>query len=236
MDWYTSKHSLINYVTYCTHFKPDLVVVIHAINNIMRSFSPSKYAIGEYDTQYTHFFGPSIKGANPPTFEKHFADRYLRAITEPWFSRYRFVESDVKLDKYVSLKQLETNISKLIDIVRADSSEIILVSQPFLYKSEMSQKEKKSLGILPFTLRNKIGFMKEEYPTQKSIIAAMNEANNRVKNISFQKNVHFVDGERALKKNMENFIDDVHFTKKGADRLASAITKYIVDNQIVYLK
>ena len=34
MDWYTTKHSLINYVTYYRDWQPDVVVVMHAINDL----------------------------------------------------------------------------------------------------------------------------------------------------------------------------------------------------------
>ena len=46
MDWYTTKHSLINYVTNLRDAELDLIVVMHAVNDLYRSFFPPDFTIG----------------------------------------------------------------------------------------------------------------------------------------------------------------------------------------------
>lgn len=67
MDWWTVEHSMLNYVSYGHKWQPDVAVVMHAVNDLYRSFSPPELAILEYDSRYAHFFGASFNGASPPT-------------------------------------------------------------------------------------------------------------------------------------------------------------------------
>ena len=78
MDWYTSKHSLINYVTNLRDSDPDLVVVMHAVNDLYRSFSPDGFAIGPYHRLWSHFLR-SIDLRRPATFLRatHFIEGVL---------------------------------------------------------------------------------------------------------------------------------------------------------------
>jgi lysophospholipase L1-like esterase/NADH:ubiquinone oxidoreductase subunit 6 (subunit J) len=236
MDWFTTKHSLMNYTTYCSDWKPDLVVVMHAVNDLYRSFSPVKYAVGEYNAQWTHYYGASIKGAVPPAFEEYLLDEYLKFLTEPWFSRLRYIETDIPLEKYKALDSFERHLTKLVDFIHSDSSEVVLVTQPFLYKAEMSDEEIRTLWMINSYFKNKIGFMKEEYPTPGSLAKAMNEANSRVKEIAAQKGVPLADGESGMEKSLEIFVDDVHYTVKGADLLAEIIAQKIKDTDMIDLR
>src|SRR5262245_997333 len=55
VSYWTAKHNLINYVTYMRYWNPDLVVFMEAINDLYRSFSPERFAIGQYDPLLSHF-------------------------------------------------------------------------------------------------------------------------------------------------------------------------------------
>jgi hypothetical protein len=77
MDWYTTKHSLINYVTNMRDYNPDLVIIMHAVNDLYRSFSPTDLAVEPYNRLWSHFYGPSINGAKPPTFEQYWLTKFF---------------------------------------------------------------------------------------------------------------------------------------------------------------
>src|SRR5262249_26456416 len=42
-EWYTTKHALINYTTNLKDWQPDLAIVMHAINDVYRSFVDPDY-------------------------------------------------------------------------------------------------------------------------------------------------------------------------------------------------
>ena len=54
MDWYITKHSLINYVTNLRDAVPDLIVAMHAVNDLYRSFFPPDFTIGSYHRLWFH--------------------------------------------------------------------------------------------------------------------------------------------------------------------------------------
>lgn len=83
------KHSLISYVTYYTHWRPDVVIVMHGINDLTRSFSPPYFAVGPYNEQWTHFCGPAIYGARPPTFEQHLLHTLFMPMIDGWYYQLR---------------------------------------------------------------------------------------------------------------------------------------------------
>lgn len=68
MQWYTSKHSLINFVTYYQDWNPDVTIVMHGVNDLFRSCVPIEFAVAPYNDEWSHFYGPAIRGAKPLTF------------------------------------------------------------------------------------------------------------------------------------------------------------------------
>jgi len=57
ISWHCSLHSLYKVWTYLDRWKPDLVVVLHAINDFYRGFTPPPYALPSYHPDYSHFSG-----------------------------------------------------------------------------------------------------------------------------------------------------------------------------------
>ena len=57
MDWHTSQHSLMKILFNIQDFKPDMIIIYHAINDLFRSFNPKNYARHPYQNDYSHYFG-----------------------------------------------------------------------------------------------------------------------------------------------------------------------------------
>ena len=228
MDWYTTKHSLINYVTYYTDWKPDLVIVMHAINDLYRSFSPPSYAIGEYNPHWTHYYGPSIHGANPPTFEQHLFRKYLRLIIENWYFDARIKAIDYPLQKYVSIEAFEKNLKKIVNYVQRDKSNVLLVTQPSLYKETMKDEELRVLRFGKTFCRTPRGFLRAEYSSAKSLYRAMKAFNKITRKVASTEGAILVDAANHVNKNIKSFIDDVHYTERGAKSLAIVIAEIII--------
>ena len=227
VNWYTTKHSLISYVTDYSGLEPDLVIVMHAINDIARSFSPRDFALGRYNDRWTHFYGASINGARPPTFEKHLLSRFETPINA-WYGGLRFREANYPKEAYVSLSAFRRNLEKLIRYAKVNRGEVILVSQPSIYKTVMKPEELERL-YFGRTIANKaVNFIQTEYPSPESFRAAMELFNKSGREIAGSQNIIHVDGDIAVAKNLENFYDDVHYTARGAELLARLLAEEIV--------
>jgi hypothetical protein len=56
VPWHTSMHSLMRYVSLYATWKPDVVIVMHAFNDIFQT-SEGKLTSGAFRGDYGHFFG-----------------------------------------------------------------------------------------------------------------------------------------------------------------------------------
>lgn len=56
-DWYTALHSLYQWWTYADLIEPDLVVVLHNVNDFARGFTPPAFSLPQYREDYSHHAG-----------------------------------------------------------------------------------------------------------------------------------------------------------------------------------
>lgn len=236
MDWYTTQHSLINYITNCRDYNPDFIVVMHSINDIYRSFSPPYFAMGEYNDRYSHFYGPAINGARPPapeTFERNLIKQIYYSIksfgkskntqSKEFLDKIIGTEVDIPFEEYRSFDPYQKNFSKLFHYLKSDSVHCMLLLQPSIYKETMTQAELDSLwfGKL-FCYQDGV------YPSPASLAEAMKKFNSAAKTIADENNVMVADGEGKIPKTLDYFIDDTHYTDKGAAKLAELVAEQII--------
>lgn len=219
MDWYTSKHSLINYAAYCRNFDADIVVVMHAINDLYRSFSPPDFSVGNYEKDYSHFYGPSIYGARPQSFSQMLYKNFRKI----WFSK-QVQARDFSMTEFISKNDFENYLSQLAELISQDGARPIFVSQGHLYQSEMKPEAKKVIWMSrTFCEKN------NTFPTNKSLANAMDRYNQITKKIAKKYEIQFVDADQKLPKDLDHFIDDVHYTTKGSTVLAKLIGTSILN-------
>jgi hypothetical protein len=202
---------------------------MHAINDLYRSFSPPDYAVGAYNRRWSHFYGPSIRGANPPTFEERLFGKYVFA----WYSQLRRKERDLPLDRYYSLKEFEENLGRLVHYVGNDDIPVILMTQPSLYKEHMSAKE---ISFLKFGLSfclTRYSFFNEEYPSAKSLYTAMQTFNDAARRIGQGEGIMLIDLEKSVAKDLDNFFDDVHYKAQTSRQIASIVAQHIINEGFI---
>lgn len=234
--WYTTKHSLITYVTYYQDWEPDLVIAMHGINDLYRSFSPPTAALGSYNELWSHFYGASINGARSLTFEQHLFRRngVLIRPFRAWYSTLKGeAEVDYPPDRYQSIHMFEKYWIKLIHAVHSNQSNILLVSEPFLYKSVMSKEELGRLWMGKRLCYTPERFFREHYPSAKSMANAMNAFNEMTRKAALSEHALFVDGAQEVIKDLDHIYDDVHLTAAGARMLAEAVASEIIHSGII---
>jgi lysophospholipase L1-like esterase len=232
-DWYTTKHSLINYVTYYRDWKPDLVIIMHAMNDLSRSFSPPDYAVGPYNDQWSHFYGPAIRGAKPLAFDQ-FLLTYVSSFTSNWYSTLRVQTVDYPIERYRSIPVFEKNLRKLVEFIHRDGADVLLVTEPFLYKESVSPQEFDRIVLDWVVFNTKTGFMSEERPTVQSLFHAGRAINEVTRTVAASEHALFLDAEQKLDKNLQNFTDDVHYTEQGARNLAEMVAQTIIHSQLIH--
>jgi lysophospholipase L1-like esterase len=236
MDWYTTKHLLINYVTNVRETQPDLVVIMEAINDLYRSFSDPGCALGPYDRQYAHFYGPSILGAKPPAFEEHlFAaePRTSGPAASGWFSELRVREADLPLERYVSLPDFERNLRALIHYVRLDRCAVVLMTQPSLFQDEMTAEERDLLWFGKRFCCEGSGWFRYRYPSPRSLWLAMEGYNRKIVEVAREEGVPVIDVACQVPRDKDHFVDDVHYTTVGARCVAAEAARGIVRQKLL---
>jgi|TARA_B100001964_G_scaffold243271_2_gene320683 hypothetical protein len=223
--WWTTKHSLIAYVSDYERYEPDLVIIMHGINDLVRSCHASSYAVGEYEEDYSHFYGPSINGAKPPVFLRHLFGGYWAALRDNWYSTFRYIEEDYPVTYFKSINPFEMNLSRLVRYVGRDGDgvNVMLVTQPTLYKKYMSREEA-AITIFPMTsCVDRSDFFGIVYPSSGAMQEAMQVFNGVVQLLADQTGVYLVDAASVVEKSRENFVDDVHYTSVGHKKIAERI-------------
>ena len=225
--WWTSRHSLIAYSTMYDLYDPDLVIIMHGINDLIRSCVGSVYSLGEYKEDYSHYYGAAINGAKPPIFAKYLFGRYLGVLQDNWYSSLRLSATDYPVESFRSIKSFQMNIGRLVRRIKSDGAQLILITQPSLYKPDMSNEESAAIDFPKAFCMDRRDFFNITYPSVKSLRIAMQSFNNSIRSIVEQTGAYIVDAEPRFGKTLHNFVDDVHYIQAGNQELAAMIFQVI---------
>lgn len=229
-DTFTTKHSLINYVTNMKDWKPDIVIIMHGINDLYRSCLDPDYTIGDYNRLWSHFYGSSVKGAKPESFIE---EQLLKPLLSKWYAAYLQIEEDRRLDQYRSLPDFKRYLTSLVEYLKHDNVKVILMTEPYLYKDEMTEEEKLELIFGKMFCKKQIYWLGYTYPSPGSLKAAMDAFNKATLEVAEEQGVTYVDLARMIPKDAYYFIDDVHYTKLGSEKVAEFTAESITKNKLL---
>jgi hypothetical protein len=163
------------------------------------------------------------------TFEQSILQNYLSYPTSAWFSRFRESrEVDYPLERYVSIDSFERNLRRIVRRARWQGAAVVLVTQPALYKPEMSSEEVARLWGRDHLCVERDDFFGKEYATPASLARALAAFNARTKAVALSEGAIFVDADAAVSKDLSNFMDDVHATAAGAKVEAETVAEAII--------
>jgi len=230
VSFWTTKHSLINYVTYANSFQADMILVMHAINDLVRSCEPPEYSLGDYNDHWSHFYGPTIATAKAKTFDSYLFEHLWLALIYN-ISGNAYV--DYPIEKYRSIHPYKKNLERIARHTRGSGSQLVYITQPSIFKPDLTPDEKRQLLFGPVFCPRKVGTFTREWPSVKSMWQAMAAFNDIVKSVAQDKNVLLIDAANQVERNFNNFIDDVHHSKKGGQLLGSIVAKAIIDAKLI---
>ena len=212
-QWYTTLHTLVNYEANLRPHQPDVVLVMHAINDVLHNADFSYFSRGPFREDYGHFYGPLQRLANPRTLPRR-AWEILAAIA---FHRPRVT---VEAHEFPGLRPFARNLRTLVDLARLDGTRVVLMTEPNLYKEPMTPAERSRLYMLN---REAVG------PDRQWSLAtarrAMASYNGAVRRIAIEEGVRLIDLESEVPKTLEYFSDDVHYRDRAFDKVAEGVAR-----------
>lgn len=225
------------------YYEPDLVVVMHAINDLRYGTVPTYDPIRRTNYQKIYYRPGYNEGIGKPLAKalkrSHFLTlikwRLINRIFPPEAEKYK-----TKLEQYEafrrkrretrssdiaeskSLDEFIKNLEEIIFIARGHGVRLILMTEPFIYQKNMSPEVNEKLWM---------GYLEESGINLSNgfLLREMNRFNNAVRELARKHNVELIDLEREIPKDLDHFYDDVHFTPKGSRKAAEVIASSLLE-------
>ncbi len=249
---YTTAHTVINYALQIRYYNPDVVIVLHGVNDLVRSFP--RRGEPEFERDYGSYQGPMYRvlaGYNTdhtPTLGKWLrATRLCRLVCEGTAVDRMFYgsvrskpqtpayppradvqpEVDVPLGAFPSLRSYRENLQYLTRMCAADGCKVLLSTQAHVYgrpgaAEALAKVTSKAMRRTCFQTASGACI------TQGSLAAAMDALRQATLSIAEQTGVAVADPERAIDGNIKYFMDDFHVNPEGnaviAESIAAALT------------
>lgn len=220
-QWYTTQHTLLNYELNLRHVKPDLIIVMQAVNDVLVNADFSFLSHDSFRGDYGHFYG----AVNRLIDRENLFGFARETISGLWYFTPREV---VDTDVFPGLVSFERNINTLIDLATIDGTRVVLMTEPHLYKEQNSQEEQK---VLHLTNYETIGRNK-----RWSIATArrgMEAYNRKVEEIAEKRHVGFIDLDQAVPRTLEYFYDEVHYRTGAYDLVAAAVAEGVLKSGVL---
>jgi len=129
-------------------------------------------------------------------------------------------------DLTASIAEYEQNINEIINLAGQRSHRIILLTQPTMWKSDMSQD---SARLLWFGgIGNYIAEPVNEYYATSALASAMSLYNAKLLDVCSKRSVECIDLAPQLSKDTSAFFDDCHFNESGSQKVADILAEYFL--------
>ncbi len=250
-DWYTTEHSIIQYLFKIKDFHPDMIILLQGVNDMYQSCTSPEFTTKEYKNDYSHFLGPmariilnSFKPQPVISFKLLSFDFLMRSLKDNLYSDVvnsilkkknesggiyskNLIIQTYNKTEFESINSFERNLSEFISILKNDNVKLILADQPFLYSNSLNDTGKGKI-FFPKMFCTKNG----KYPSLESIIKGMNLFNSRTRMLAEKSNTPFISLDSKIPKTIEYFFDDVHFTPKGNEKVSDSIFNFLIDGNM----
>jgi hypothetical protein len=237
---YNSEHSLIDYMTRISEFKPDLVIMWSGVNDMYASCSNPDFFSGPYQEDYSHFLGPISNMVDSYFYPQmiqfnFFTFDFLKTYLYSDFQKYLSIASTKKTENYrkkipfkdmsfPSILSYQRNLRYFVNAVKSDGVSLIFGNQSTMFEANL-REDKNPDGI--FCLQGKYK------ATLKSQAKAMDEFNQVTKNTASENNVQFIDFDSDIPKTKKYFYDDIHWNENGNQLAAKKLYEFIITNNFI---
>lgn len=217
---YDSEHSLIRYAADAIDLDADVVLVMHAVNDLhVNTFRPFRRDYGSYP------------GVGEQHLHQGFRDRTHLADTIGFFARYVLFSDfrrpdDFRADAVVpDPEPFVRNLREIVVLGRSRGQRVVLCTQPHRFRLDGPEADK-VLG--EAALRN--FFNGAPLPGFVWFSRYMIVFNDRVRALAAEEGLPVFDLQRDVPPTRELFIDEMHVNPRGARLEASLAAKFLVEN------
>jgi lysophospholipase L1-like esterase len=238
-DWHTSEHSLIKLLTRVRAFKPDVVVIYHAINDLVRSLTPDAFSVGPYRDDYAHFLGPVSSLVKRDSTWSFVRMRFGHCFSDLLHDQIRVLgptgegmagvrsmffpkSEEVEVKDWPSLKAFRRNMSDFIRVAEEAGIQVVVATQPSLYRNDLTPTERE---VLWSPMAHQDG---KTRPSVASMVAGMEQFNQASRELAEAEGTRFVDLAARMPKDLAHLYDDVHYTAKGAALVGEVLAEAVV--------
>jgi lysophospholipase L1-like esterase len=233
VPWYTTAHSLINYTLQIRRLEPDVVIILHGINDLARSFPPANEL--PFEPDYGSYQGPMHNVLSG--YQAHLAC-FDPEDWHPWklmtsSALYRLLFDrptppsemppvDVGLERFPSLASFRENLAYLTKLCLGDGRHVVLCTQAYLHGSPAIEK----LAKPDETMRAQFFLTRQGQPiSNRSLARAMARVQAHTFEIAQRMGVPVADACRAIGGDNTYFIDDVHLNAEGNAIVARTVAE-----------
>jgi len=220
-QWYTTLHTLINYQANIRPLKPDLIVIMHTINDLLHNADFCYFSRGPFRQDYGHFTGPVSRIID----RQGFLEFLWRTASSLWHHKPRAVISQQDFPGLIPFKR---NLNAVIDWAERDGTAVVLLSQPNLYKPEMTAEEKKSL----YMLNNEAVGPSFRWSAE-TVCRGFAQYREALEQVARERAVPLIDVEKEIPKSLDYFTDDVHYTTAAFDRVAECVASGLMESRVL---
>jgi hypothetical protein len=242
-DWHTTEHDTIKLLFFAQDFSPDVVIIFHAINDLVRSFTPDAFGEGPYWPDYRHYLGAAANlasGGRKVTMSVtagHWCSDLLFdqiRVAGPEGKGINGVRTffvakarPVRITEWKSLPAFERNLRDFVAIARSKEMQVLLATQPSLYRDDLSPGE---VELLAFPMAH---HFEGKRPSLHSMVEGMRQFNDTARRLAAQAGVDLVDLERQMPKSTDYLFDDVHYTEAGNKLIGDALADRIIESKTI---
>ncbi len=225
-QWYSSLHILINYQANIRPYKPDVIIVMEAINDVLHNADRSPFSAGEFRSDYGHFYGPTTHMVKDTgLLENYFKQKKILKL---WYQKPAEI---MEIYSFPGLNSYRHNIQTIIDLAHLDGTKVVLMTQPTLLKEQLSEKEERIL-----TMVNVETAGENTRWSYASAWRAMEQYNNAIRSIAQKNDTFFIDLESAIPKSDRFFWDDVHYQDAAYPLIAGTIAEALVKKNVIGIR
>lgn len=215
-QWYTTLHTLINYEVNLRQLHPEVIIVMHNINDFLQNADFSYFSKGPFREDYGHFYGPVVYLAEPGGLFAKFSEK----LGHFWYYHPREVIDEASFPGEAAFRR---NLTTLIELARLDGTSVILMSQPTLLHDGMDAEMH---GVCSMVTREAVGSDKQwSFP---AAIRGMERYNAAIRETATREGVPFIDLEKAVPKTLTWFFDEVHYQDTTFPLISSTIAREII--------
>lgn len=134
-------------------------------------------------------------------------------------------------DMTQALQDYARNLDTIIDLARANSARIILMTQPSMYKDVMPPDQDALIwgGALENQGKTNIDpTMPDRYYSTGALAVGMKRYNDTLLLVCQTRNIECIDLASALPKDTTIFYSDVHYNENGAKQVANVVAQYLL--------